>query len=423
MFDRPRNDKTQIAVLDIGASKVACFVARIDDGGVLPAQAEIIGVGYHGAPAALNRARTIDQWELGVRRAVDAAERMAGVRVRHVSVALPGPSVRARKIGVDIGIMGGVVTEEDLDDSLAEGARAVAAHDCASLHATLVSSRIDGEEIPGDPVGLVGSSLSIEMLGLSAKQSLIDNLRALLERCGLVCDEFVAAPYAAAEATLIEDEKDLGVAVIDIGAGSTGYAVYDDGVMIDCGGAPVGGGHVTKDIAQIFGASFADAERVKTIHGAALIGLGDEHRLIDLPEAGAEETMSRASRADLCEVIIPRLEEIFELVSERLPDDQLGRSGLRRAVITGGGSLLVGAREVGERVLGMKCRLGQPQALSGAPETASAPSFAVCAGLIQNFLKTDSELKSTLGLSHQSPHSLTNKSVFGGVEAWLRAKF
>lgn len=320
-------------------------------------------------------------------------------------------------------IAGGYVAEEDIDDSLAEGAVIASPEDCLTLHASPIDFKVDGADIMSDPVGLSGGMLSTEMLGVGVRRSVLDNLSALVERCGLKVDVFAASPFAAAEATLLEDEKELGVALIDIGASSTGYAVYDNGALIDAGGVGVGGGHITKDIAQIFGAPLAHAERIKTLHGAALIGLGDEHRYLDFPQLGVSGETVRASRADLCEVIIPRMEEIFELVSKQWPQDMAQRIGLRRAVITGGGSLLVGAREIAERVLGVKARLGRPALFGGAPEAASAPGFAVCAGLIQNYADFSGEHKTTLGTARQSAQARNRASMFGGVESWLRTKF
>ena len=420
---RRRGEDALTAALDLGASKVSCFIARGALDGDLPSQIEIVGVGHHGMPVQSKGAAPVDQLEIGIRSAVDAAERMAGERIHRVCVSVPGRFLRTRRIGVDLEISGGVVTEEDIDDALGEGALIATASDCAALHALPIGFKVDGEEIFLDPVGLSGVNLSTEMLGVGARHSVLDNLSTLIERCGLSITEFVAAPFAAAEATLIEDEKELGVVLIDIGAASTGFSVYDNGMLIDCGGIAVGGGHITRDIAQIFGTPLVQAERVKTVQGAALIGPGDEHRFIDFPQLGAVGERLRASRADVYEVIIPRMEEIFELVAQKLPDDGLRRSGLRRAVITGGGSLLIGAREIAERALSMKSRLGRPIAVAGAPEAAGAPGFAVCAGLIQHAVNLSSESKSALGVFGQSLHSDKRATKLGGMEAWLRAKF
>jgi len=418
-----RKEDGLVAAIDIGASKVACFIARIvADSGHAP-HAEIIGVGHRGVASGLKSGVTTEQIENSVRSAVDAAERMAGVRINRVSVGVAGRFLRTRRIGVDLEVGGGYITEEDIADSLAEGVSVVATPECSALHAIPIEFKVDGEEFVDDPVGLNGDNLSTEMFGVGARQSVLDNLSSLIERCGLIADDFAAAPFAAAEAVLLEDEKELGVVLIDIGAASTGYAVYDNGVLVNCGGIGIGSGHITKDIAQIFGTPLAQAERVKTLHGAALIGPGDEHRFVDFPQLGIAGEIARASRADLCEVIIPRMEEIFEMVAEKLPDDGLRGSGLRRTVITGGGSLLVGAREIAERSLSMKSRLGRPMNIAGAPEAAGAPGFAVCAGLIQTYINSTVDLYQGLGAARQSPHSLRQAPLFGGVEAWLRAKF
>ncbi len=418
-----RKDETLAAALDIGASKVACFIARINNEPGLATQAEIVGVGCHGAPANARGPATPEAIETGVRNAVEAAERMAGEQVGRVLVAVPGKHVRGRRIGVDIELAGGVVAQEDVDDSLSEGAKIATPPDCAALVAMPIGFKVDGEDGISDPIGLSGSVLSTQMFAAGARRSFLDNLADLIERCDLKVEDFAAAPHAAAEAVLLDDEKELGVVLIDIGAGATGFAVYDNGALVECGGAPVGGGHITRDIAQIFGAPLAHAERVKTLYGSALVGPGDEHRFIDFPQLGVVGETARASRADISEVILPRLEEIFELVSQQLPDDGMRRSGLRRVVLTGGGSLLVGAREVAERTLGMKSRLGRPAAIPGSPEAASAPGFAVCAGLIQHCANLERNGESGLGVLSQSAHAQKKSSVFGGVEAWLRAKF
>ena len=310
-----------------------------------------------------------------------------------------------------------------MDDSLAEGMKIATPHDCAPLHAIAAGFKLDGEDGLGDPIGLSGSMLSTQMFAVGARKSYLDNLADLIERCDLKVEEFAAAPYAAAEAVLLEDEKELGVVMIDIGAASTDFAVYDNGALIECGGVSVGAGHITRDSAQILGASLAHEERVKTLYSSALMGPGDEHRFVDFPQLGVQGETSRASRADLSEVILPRLEEIFELVAGELPNDGMRRSGLRRVVLTGGGSLLVGAREVAERTLMMKTRLGRPAAIAGSPEAASAPGFAVCAGLIQYYANLGAERETGLGLLRQSPQAGKRSSVFGGVESWLRAKF
>ena len=419
---RARNSQI-IAAIDIGASKLACIIARVSDGADGTQMAEIIGVGHHGSEASTGGRMPTREIERCLTRAVDAAERMAGVRVNRVLVGVPGQFLRTRRLGVETETAGGLVTHDDIEDCISEGSAIAAASDCTALHAGAINYFIDGESAFDDPVGLSGGRLGIEMLGVAARNSVLDNLSSLIERCGLRVDEFVASPIAAGDTVLLDDERDLGVVLVDVGAATTDYAVYDRGVLIDCGGVKVGGGHITRDIAQIFGAPLVDAERLKNLNGAALIGPGDEHRQIEFPQLGVAGETVRASRADLCEVILPRMEEIFELVLEQLPKDELQRIGLRRAVITGGGSMLVGAREVCERALGLKARIGRPIAIPGAPEAALAPGFSVCVGLVLNAIKSEENLKSTLGVPGQSPQTFLKTAFWGGVETWIRAKF
>lgn len=421
-FRRSR-DGGVVASIDIGASKVACFIAETSSQSDGDHLADVIGVGCCGARARPGAGMSAPEMEDALRRAVDAAERMAGVEIASAHIAAPGRLICARRVGVELEIADGVVTQEDVDDCLSEAQNLTAPPDNACLGGDPISFEIDGEPLYGDPVGHAGRLFSAEILGLSVRESLAENLIALVERCGLKVASLAPAPAAAAQSCLIDDEKDLGVVLIDIGASSTGFAVYDDGALVDCGGAPIGGGHITRDIAHIFGAPLADAERIKTLHGAALIGPGDEHRFVDFPGLGDGADGARASRADLCEVIIPRMEEIFELVVKQLSGAARGRPALRRAVITGGGSLLVGAREIAEQSLSMKTRIGRPLAMVGAPEASAAPGFSVCAGLILQAAAQRQSRKFSLGAHGQSLHALSHPGWLGGARAWLRAKF
>lgn len=411
---KPTSDRDIVAAVDIGASKSLCLIAWLGDGPDGAKTPEIIGVGMHGAqPRAA---------ETSLRAAIEAAERMAGERVRAATVAMNGRRLACRRIGVDLEIEGGRVTEEDVADCLREGAAAAAGQGSLPIHALPVGYAVDGEDSGLDPLGLAGAAMTAEVLGVGVRETHAANVEALLARCGLALGDVVAAPYAAGEAALLDDEKDLGVVLIDMGEGSTGYAAYEGGALVDVGGAPIGAGHITRDIAQIFGAPLREAERLKTLHGAALIGAGDEHRLVEMRLLGAAEDRARISRAELSAVITPRLEEIFEVVQSRLPASARARHGLRRAVLTGGGSLLVGVREVSERVLAMKTRLGRPIALAGAPEAAGAPQFSACAGAI--LLAARARSRDGDGrVDLAAPPRVAAAGLFSGMGAWLRDNF
>ena len=190
----------------------------------------------------------------------------------------------------------------------------------------------------------------------------------------------------------------------------------------------LGGEHITRDVAQIFGAALADAERVKTLYGGAMRGGGDEHRLIDFPQLGDPSEIVRHSRAELCAVIAPRLDEILELSStlaERLAG---GRKSVRRAVLTGGGALLLGALEAAERTLAVKTRLGRPQALAGAPEAATAPQFAVAVGVVRRAAQMRAAPRRAPARGPAGPVRLgggaaSAPQLLAGVGVWLRNNF
>ncbi|MGD9801270.1 MAG: cell division protein FtsA [Parvularculaceae bacterium] len=407
-----------VAAIDLGGSKAACVIAQltpVPGGGF---EADVIGVGRHGGVCRDKRPDV----EASLRAAVEAAERMAGERIKRVHVAAAGRSLGCRRIAVDLDISGGVVTGDDVEECLDQAGTAAAPAGSTPLHAFTVRYSLDAERVD-DPVGLAGGVLAAEILGVSVRDSYAENVESLLGRCGLELEGLVAAPCAAGEAVLIEDEKELGVILVDIGARSTDFALYERGALIACGGVPVGGDHVTRDIAQIFGSPIAKAERIKTLYGSALSGAGDEHRLIDFPQLGDESEITRHSRAELAQVIAPRFEEIIELALDSLPQAGAARRAIRRAVLTGGGSLLVGARETAERVIGVKTRLGRPVALAGAPEMATAPQFSVAVGALQIAARERTEAKRGQANGRQLEPRRAASGVIGQVGAWLRANF
>ncbi|MEO0400547.1 MAG: cell division protein FtsA [Pseudomonadota bacterium] len=431
-------DSRLIAAVDIGGAKASCVIAALAPVGDGSFEPDVLGVGQYGAarrPA--NDAHStapvsgLADLEVNLRGAVEAAERMAGEQIKSAYVAVPGRQLRCRRIGVDLALAGGVVTREDVSDCLAEAARNQAAG-FTPLHARAIRQFLDGEVLSGSAEGLVGDLLTAEILSLGVRETTATNIEGLLHRCGLEADGFVAAPFAAGEATLIDDEKELGAVLIDMGARHTDYAVYDRGALVAVGGIALGGENITRDIAHVFGATIAAAERAKTFHGSALSDPGDEHRLVDFPQLGGAGETERQSRAALSAVIASRLEEIFEKLVEAMTRQQgEGALGVRRVVLTGGGSLLLGAAETAERVIGAKARLGRPVSLLGAPEAARAPQFASVIGVAQyaaSGAAAPASNQNGLGPAINIPGAERFMQTGGGralaaMGSWLRANF
>lgn len=431
-----------IAAADLGASKAACLIASVLESADGDIDIEVIGAGQQGIAPRDARTDRLGAAETAFRAALEAAERMAGERVRAVSISAPGRQLLSRRIGVDLDLAGGAVTAEDVLDCLREGAGLAAREGARAIHAAPIDFSVDGEKTGANPCGYVGDILSAELVGLAVRDGYDGNMRALLERCDIGIDKIVPGPVATGEAVLIDDEKELGVTIIDMGARNTDFAVYEDGALIGCGGVAMGGEHITRDLAHIFGGAIAHAERVKALHGSALAGLGDDHRFVDFPQLGENKNALRAARADVSAVIAPRLEETLTLVREEAArvcavagggHDAMGferaQRGMRRAVLTGGGSLLTGARETAERIFGVKTRLGRPVSLTGAPDAASSAQFSACVGALLSRARPHQDIRTAARFGADTDYrridtlALKRRGVLASAAEWLKANF
>jgi cell division protein FtsA len=230
---------------------------------------------------------------------------------------------------------------------------------------------------------MICEGLTARLHLVDAAQSSLRSLGACLARCDLEVEELVSAPFAAGLATLVEDEKQLGVAVVDMGGGTTSLAVFHEGHLVHTAQLPVGGWNVTNDLARGLSTPIAHAERLKTLHGGAFASPEDEKEWLPVPMVGEEEDhIARIPRAMVINIIRPRLEETFELLRDRLEGAGIGDAAGRRVVLTGGASQLVGVRELAARILDRQVRLGRPHPVRGLPETASGPAFAGPVGLL-----------------------------------------
>jgi cell division protein FtsA len=234
-----------------------------------------------------------------------------------------------------------------------------------------------------DPTGMVGETLGVDMHVVTADEAPLRNLELAINRCHLEVETVVATPYAAALSALVDDEAELGVAVVDMGGGTTTLSVFHAGEFVHADAIAVGGQHVTLDIARGLSTNLADAERIKARHGSALQSTSDEKDILTIPPVGESERdhPNTVPRSALTRIIRPRVEETLEMTR-----DMLGRSGFseqigKRVVLTGGASQLTGLAETARRMLNRNVRLGRPLGIQGLPEAAKSPAFAVAVGL------------------------------------------
>jgi len=409
-----------LAALDIGSSKIACLIAQVtDDEGHL----NIVGVG-HQASAGIKSGHITDlkAMENAIRKTVHAAENMAsktlrGYPLRDVIVNLPAPHAHQNIIPIDINISGHEVTESDVYRSLAKAQHKVLQKSPEVLiHSIAASCSIDGNHGIQEPVGMVGEHLHLDVNVITGDHAAIRNISTCIEHSHLDILGFCHSAYAAGLSTLVEDEMELGSTIIDIGGGITSIAVFAGKKLIFIDSIPLGGQHVTSDIARGLTTSLINAERLKTLYGSALATMSDDSEMIDVPQLGEDQitTHQHVPRSLLVGIIQPRLEEIFEMVRARLDDSGLGPIAGRRIVLTGGGSQIPGIRDLAQHILDKQVRMGRPLNTEGLPEIMHGPDFATTSGLLTYISER----------AHEIPEQITAASddtpVFERFKTWLR---
>ena len=388
--------KGLVAVIDIGTFKTACLVLKFDPDRVTqPAEGvgSLLGHGdFRVIGAATTRSRGIefgeivvmDEAERAVRTAVQAAQKMAQVRIDHVILTFSGGRPRSYGVHGQVEVEDGAVTEYDIGRVLAEcdipdygaGVR-------EAIHALPVNFTLDRRTGLADPRGQVGSKLGVDMHLLTVGSRTIQNLMHCIKRCDLELCDICISSYTAGLSALVEDEQELGAACIDFGAGTTGVSIFMKRQMIFADAVRIGSGHVTRDICQALHVTENVAERLKNFHGGLIATGQDDRDLIELPSPIDEVASDRrtVSRSELIGVIRPRMEEILEDVRAMLQASGFEYLSGQRIVLTGGGSQLPGLEDLATRVLGRQARRGKPLRVQGLPQAATGPAFSSVVGL------------------------------------------
>ncbi|MGB0658834.1 MAG: cell division protein FtsA [Mangrovicoccus sp.] len=383
-----------VAILDLGTAKTTCLILRFHSGHVPGAD----GVGslagqsrFRVIGAATTRSRgmrfgeieVMAETERAVRTVVQAAQKMAQVRVDHAIACLSGLGPRSYGLDGAVDLAGETVTEGDIAAALASCDLPDLGHDRMVLHAQPVNFALDHRSGLNDPRGQVGNRLATDLHLLSVDAAGVRNLLQVIKRCDLELAGLASSAYASSISALVEDEQNIGAACIDMGAGTTGISLFLAGHMIFADSVRMGGAHVTQDIAKGLGIPFDLAERIKTVHGGLTATGRDDRDMIELTgETGDwEHDRREISRSELIGIMRPRVEEILEALSARL--DAAGFEALpsQKVVLTGGGSQVPGLVGLASRYLGSQIRLGRPLRVVGLPQMATGPSFASAVGL------------------------------------------
>jgi cell division protein FtsA len=380
-----------VSILDVGTTKICCLIARLTPksaSDALPGRThavEVLGIGHQRSRGMKSGVvSNLDQAEQAIRQAVDAAERMAGVTVESLIVNLSCGRLASETYSAGVGLSNHAVAEGDIGRVLSAGRRHSVTDGRSVVHSLPIGYSLDGDGGIADPRGMIGSRLGVDMHVVSADTPPLRNLELCINRCHLSIEMMVATPYASGLSTLVDDEAELGSACIDFGGGTTTIAVFMKGQFVHADAIAVGGQHITTDIARGLSAKLEDAERLKTMHGSALPSVADDRDFLSVPPIGDDEgeVATQVPRSALTRIIRPRVEEILELVRDRLNQSGFAAMVGRRMVLTGGGSQLNGMVEAARRILARNVRLGRPLGISGMPEVAKGPAFATAVGLL-----------------------------------------
>ncbi len=377
---RLRHRSGPFGVLDIGSTKIVCLIGRVESDFGL----RVLGFGWHrGKGVRGGGIVDLDAAERAIRAAVGQAEDMADTRLRAVTVNLTCGQPESRLFNVQWPVGGRAVEETDIRRVVTEGRLRAEVDGRETIHALPLAFAADSTERVSDPRGLFCTTLSARLHVIDAASTALRTLGACIARCDLDIAELVSAPMASGLAALVEDERELGCTVIDMGGGTTGMAVFTEGQLLHTAQLPVGGGHVSNDLARLLSTPVAHAERLKTLYGNVQSCPDDERELLPVPLVGEEEhQIAKVPRSMVVSIIRPRIEETFEMIRSRLDSSGLSRAAGNRVVLTGGACQLAGVRELAARMLNKQVRLGRPSALRGLPDAASGPAFATSAGLL-----------------------------------------
>lgn len=376
-MSRGREEKNLIVGLDIGTSKIVAIVAELLPEGSL----KVIGLGQHPSRGLKKGVVVnIDSTVQAIQRAVEEAELMADCKISKVYTGIAGNHIRSLNSHGMVKIKDAEVSQADVD-RVVETARAIALpSDQQILHILTQEFIIDGQEDVREPLGMSGMKLEVKVHIVTGAVAAAQNIVKCIKRCGLEVSDLILQPLASSTAVLTEDEKELGVCLVDIGGGTTDIAVFKQGAIRHTAVVPIAGDQITNDVAVAFRTPTQAAEDIKIKHGCALRQLADPREVVEVPGVDGREPR-QLSVQTLAEVVEPRVVELYEFVL-----NELRRSGMEEMiasgiVITGGSAMMRGMVELGEEIFHMPVRLGMPRYVGGLSEVVGNPRYATGVGL------------------------------------------
>lgn len=403
--------------IDIGTTKVCTLVARLEG----ETDMRVLGVGIEPSQG-IKGGTVVDiaAASTSISRSIEKAERTSGLEITSALVSLAGSHVTAINSRGVAGISGGIIDQDDVWRAL-DAAQAVAIpHNREIIHVIQRGFTVDGQEGIQTPVGFSGYRLEVEAHIITAASSTVENLRQCVQASGVKVSQFVLNPLASAEVVLNKSEREMGVCVCDIGGGTSDLAIYVNGDVWHTMVLPVGGAHITQDIAVGLRVTPEQAEIVKKQYGHAMKSEVGEDEFFTLRAFGEEQPV-QVSRRELAHIIEARVEEIFSLLQQELRRsgyDSLLPAGM---VLTGGTSLLTGIRPLASRVMGLSVRVARPENLVGLVDQLQSPAFTTSVGLLKwAELMNETMSPSAKPKSKPKPHHGPRTANWNDIKGWLQ---
>ena len=402
------NDRNLIVGLDIGTAKIAAVVGEITpDQGI-----SIVGVGQHDSQGmdkgGVNDLNLVIE---SVQRAVNEAELMADCRISSVYLAISGKHISCQNESGMVPVNDSEVTSDDVENVIHAAKAVPMAAERKMLHVLPQEFSVDMQEGIKSPIGMSGVRMEAKVHIITCANDMAKNIVKCVERCDLSDDQLIFGALASSYSVLTDDEKELGVCVVDMGAGTLDIAIYANGAIRHTAVLPIAGNQVTNDIAKIFRTPISQAEEIKVKYGAAYRNLASQEESIEVPSVGGRPSRSM-SRHTLAEVIEPRYQEIFELILDEIRKSGLEDQIAAGIVLTGGTSKMTGAVEYAEQVFQMPVRVGTPVGVKGLTEYVQDPSYATAVGLL------------LYGMEKQQSHEEDKpNSLWQRVTSWFKGEF
>lgn len=384
-------NNTIIAALDIGSSKVCCLIGKLDS----QKKISIIGAGFQESKGLLSGIITdMSALENSIRNCVASAEKMAAVRIKKINIGFSSINIDIENLNIEIDLKGSIVSKGDLDRAynfLTEkhitGSRTI-------LHIIPVQYSIDGNKGVKSPLGMFGDKLGVEISIISTDQNILKNFKNVVKQCDLEIDNIVYTPYAIGLSLLSDEEKELGVALLDIGSTLTSLSIFYNGAILHTKIIPLGGNMITNDISRIFSLSISDSERIKIINGQLIEELENSLSVIEVDSLGGEYDSIEITRKDLIAVIKPRVNEIINSIKDQIIKSGYNHLIANRVVITGGAAQMEGLIDITSKTLEKKARLGKANIIKGVPDNMRSSSFSAINSLLTYSMITNNDINS-----------------------------